>query len=101
MFISVVKPHYRLDTKGRFYLVTRKGELVIAGAFLSALSALREPRQGGLPDEAQDGHGRIKQHRIFEGVGPEAAIHKLERKPIKHKMSRTLPFLDGARAVGA
>jgi hypothetical protein len=99
MFISVVKPHYRLDTKGRFYLVTRKGEFVIAGAFLNGLLAARE--QAGLPDEAQDGQGRIKQHRIFEGVGPEAAIHKLETKSIKHKIRRTLPFLDGARAVGA
>ena len=34
MFITVVKPHYRLDTKGRFYFVTRKGELVFAGMFL-------------------------------------------------------------------
>jgi hypothetical protein len=33
MFITVVKPHYRLDTKGRFYFVARKGELVFAGHF--------------------------------------------------------------------
>ena len=45
MFVTVVKPHYRLDTKGRFYFVTRKGELVFSGMFLAA------SRRGEKPDK--------------------------------------------------
>ena len=50
MFITVVKPHYRLDSKGRFYFVTRKGELVFAGMFLGGLAA-RESRRSRRPRE--------------------------------------------------
>ena len=74
MFITVVKPHYRLDTKGRFYLVTRKGEFVFAGMFLGGLAARREARQAGCPDEAEDGQGDIKRDQAAEKAGLEAAI---------------------------
>jgi hypothetical protein len=75
MFITVVKPHYRLDTEGRFHLVTRKGEFVFAG------------------------------DRIAEKAGLEAAIQglrdKLERKSSKNKTRRVLRLFSGAGAVGA
>lgn len=74
MFITVVKPHYRLDSKGRFYFITRKGELVFAGMFLGGLAARREARQAGCRDEAEDGQGAIKQDRVAEKAGFEAAI---------------------------
>ena len=73
MFVTVVKPHYRLDTKGRFYFVTRKGELVFSGMFLGGLAARREARQAGCPDEAEDGQGAVKQDRVAEKAGFEAA----------------------------
>ena len=105
MFITVVKPHYRLDTKGRFHFVTRKGELVFSGMFLGGLAARREARQAGCPDEAEDGHGAVKQDRVAEKAGFEAAIQglrdKLERKSSKNKMRRVLRLFNGAGAVGA
>ncbi len=105
MFITVVKPHYRLDTNGRFHLVTRKGELVFAGMFLGGLAARREARQAGCPDEAEDGQGDIKRDQAAEKAGLEAAIqglrHKLERKPSKNNMRRALRLFNGAGAVGA
>ena len=105
MFITVVKPHYRLDTKGRFYLVTRKGEFVFAGMFLGGLAARREARQAGCSDKAEDGHGDVEPDRIGEKAGLEAAIqglrHKLERKSSKNKMRRVLRLFNGAGAVGA
>ncbi len=98
MFITVVKPHYRLDTKGRFYLVTRRGEFVFAGIILG-LAAREEAGQAGRPEQAQDGQGDIKQDQIAVRAGLEAGIqglrHKLERKPINHNTRRAL------RAVGA
>jgi hypothetical protein len=105
MFITVVKPHYRLDTGGRFHLVTRKGEFVFAGAFLRGLAARREAREAGCPDQAEAGHGDIEQDRIAEKAGFEAAIQglrdTLERKSSKNKMRRVLRLLNGAGAVGA
>jgi hypothetical protein len=105
MFITVVKPHYRLDTEGRFHLVTRKGEFVFAGAFLGGLATRREAREAGCPDEAKDGQGDIEQDRIAEKAGLEAAIQglrdKLERKSSKNKTRRVLRLFSGAGAVGA
>ena len=105
MFITVVKPHYRLDTKGRFHFVTRKGELVFAGMFLGDLAARREARQAGCPDEAEDGQGAIKQDRVAEKAGFEATIQglrdKIERKSSKNKMRRVLRLFNSAGAVGA
>jgi hypothetical protein len=104
MFITVVKPHYRLDSKGRFYFVTRKGELVFAG-ILGGLAARREARQAGCPHEAEDGQGAVKQDRIAENAGFEAAIRglrdKLERKSSKNQMRRVLRLFNGEAAVGA
>ncbi len=105
MFITVVKPHYRLDSKGRFYFITRKGELVFAGMFLGGLAARREARQAGCRDEAEDGQGAIKQDRVAEKAGFEAAIQgfrdKLDRKSSTNKMRRVLRLFDGEGAVGA
>jgi hypothetical protein len=98
MFITVVNPHYRLNTTGRFYLVTRKGELVLAGMILS-LAARENAPQAGSPAEVHDGQANVEENRIAERTGREPAIqalwHKLERKPVNQNTRRAL------RAVSA
>jgi hypothetical protein len=102
MFITVVKPHYRLDTRGCFHLVTRRGEFVFASMFLGDPATPREARQAGCPDEAKDGQGDIEQDKRTD---LEAAIQglrpKRERKSIKYKTTRVFEVFNGARAVGA
>jgi hypothetical protein len=102
MFITVVKPHYRLDTEGCFYLVTRRGEFVFAGKLPGRPATRRDAELAACRDEAKESRGEMTQEKRAElEVAIQAIRPKRQRKSIKYKMTRVFGAFNGLWAVGA